>query len=619
VLTQPTNPNQFCGVGNGSGQIHANVTNVTVNCSSVGALYPLNGGNWNDYVINDGVDSFHGSDQACTIPVARSAFGACIHGGELRMWDSMQNIACSGQTSGTGSAVFISTGLKPGRRLSDLIDFATPAWRLNRIEISGGATFQSPWDRWWGNPVVVRNNGGLLALGAIHVVTADTQATYQTADRTALVVQPGIVLSTPAGAAAVTGANLAFWLEGEIDASGGSNGVYIQGFAVTVLRGVRVSNAPGYGIYITSDSSTLMDVIASNNLTGIWIGGGGGFYRLTDVVSNHNSNQGVRIRNSFGNRISGLTASNNGYQGVELENATDTLLWNVTAANNGADAIWFWTGQHNLGVDLMAVNNGGVGIRVAANYNTIADVAGTHNVQGVSSEGVANVFTGLLKVGNNSNADCAGSPGSGLLSSCTNDGTSDATITTGVSLATSVIGKFGADDPQNASDTNGTAVFENISDWTHFANSLRGWGPDGNVFPDTSNRGLCVSGATCRIWDWSLASADSVVREVLALPTGNDVLIHRWSPTSEPACQTIPGAVWDAIASSCTSTFLRHALEIDGDGSGNDNGLCESGEACLYTPNIGAYQGHGDLQSAGTFVNGTLSDITLWRYSDNGR
>ena len=71
--------------------------------------------------------------------------------------------------------------------------------------------------------------------------------------------------------------------------------------------------------------------------------------------------------------------------------------------------------------------------------------------------------------------------------------------------------------------------------------------------------------------------------------------------------------------SNCETTFLRNAVEIPGDGVGNDNALCESGETCLYTPNIGSYQGHGNVVSAGNFTSGTLTGITLMKYATNGR
>ena len=65
-------------------------------------------------------------------------------------------------------------------------------------------------------------------------------------------------------------------------------------------------------------------------------------------------------------------------------------------------------------------------------------------------------------------------------------------------------------------------------------------------------------------------------------------------------------------------SLLRNASEVMGDDLGNENGLCESSETCLYTPNIGAYQGHGDLVSAGSFTDGTLTGITLLKYETNG-
>ncbi|MCK4705771.1 MAG: hypothetical protein KAT90_09840, partial [Gammaproteobacteria bacterium] len=103
-----------------------------------------------------------------------------------------------------------------------------------------------------------------------------------------------------------------------------------------------------------------------------------------------------------------------------------------------------------------------------------------------------------------------------------------------------------------------------------------------------------------RIWDWSLLATDTVIKDALALPTGNDTLTHTWSDLS-------------------TSIILRNAVEIQGDGIGNDNTLCETNETCLYTPNMGSYQGHGNLISAGSIgTGGTLENIILMQYETNG-
>lgn len=52
-------------------------------------------------------------------------------------------------------------------------------------------------------------------------------------------------------------------------------------------------------------------------------------------------------------------------------------------------------------------------------------------------------------------------------------------------------------------------------------------------------------------------------------------------------------------------TGLRRAIECFDDGIGNDDGFCASDETCLYPPNIGSYQGHGD----GISVGGALTGI----------
>jgi len=60
------------------------------------------------------------------------------------------------------------------------------------------------------------------------------------------------------------------------------------------------------------------------------------------------------------------------------------------------------------------------------------------------------------------------------------------------------------------------------------------------------------------------------------------------------------------VIDHCETTFLRSAIEIMTTGIGNENNLCESGETCLHAPNIGSYQGHGNIVSAGTFTNARL-------------
>ena len=68
--------------------------------------------------------------------------------------------------------------------------------------------------------------------------------------------------------------------------------------------------------------------------------------------------------------------------------------------------------------------------------------------------------------------------------------------------------------------------------------------------------------------------------------------------------------------------YLTAAVEIvspasPGYGPGNHDGLCESGEHCLYTPNFGAYQGEGLLTTC-TFVDGIVTGVTMYGFASNG-
>jgi hypothetical protein len=248
---------------------------------------------------------------------------------------------------------------------------------------------------------------------------------------------------------------------------------------------------------------------------------------------------------------------------------------------------------------------------------------------------------------------------------------SDAAFYNGVTLAGSFVGKVTADDSVNASDTNGQADYPadpDAFDWANFENAFRGWGLDG-TFGQADSRGRysdkcsnpgfftqieCeTNGGTWngagRIWDWSLTLGDTgdggypaILGVLTPLPTGYDTLTHTWSAADSTACSAIDGTMWgsnvcslpgyytqnncvnaggDWTTPKCYSVFLRNAVELEGYG-GNENTLCESGETCLYMPNIGSYQGHGSLISAGAFTDGTppygITGVTLMKYETNG-
>jgi len=633
-----------CGGGGGTDTVPPGL--------SVNPLYPNNGINWNDYVTSDGASRFLASDTVCDF-TADTSYSSCIHGGEYRVAEITGVTSCSGLTAtdaldafnwvcddASGVARFISTGLKDNRHLSDLIDWnATPLqWLVNSVTINNGtndiATSTSA--EWWSNPIVEDNDGGsLAAAGTIYVVSSDPNADYTIDDdRIGMVVQPGVTLhGTGTNNPVILASDVHhIWLEALIDGAGpgGTSSIGIQWNTVSysVLRNIKTVNT-GTGLYFSlgPTGNLLSHILASNS--GIGLSLNDSSWNMLRHVTVTNSIQDGIIAPQF-STLMDITAANNS-TGVSLIFGSDNnILLNITSVNSN-NGITISPSSRNTMQNLATVNNQTAGVLTATSDNNIfANVLATGNnygVQEVTSN--FNHFTGLLKVGNNNllNCESLSSVDPGLLNdTCTNAGSSDATLTTGVTAAGSFVAKVIVDDVSNTSDTNGSASFNSITDWASFDKRYRGWGKDSiDAFPNFLHALSCTIADTCRIWDWSLANGDTgdggapALQDVLSLPGGANTLSHIWqAPTTEAMCNLIPGAVWHAGASTCTSTFLRTAMEIVGDGLGNENGLCESDETCLFTPNIGSYQGHGNLISAGAFVDGTITGVTLMRYEANG-
>jgi hypothetical protein len=99
-------------------------------------------------------------------------------------------------------------------------------------------------------------------------------------------------------------------------------------------------------------------------------------------------------------------------------------------------------------------------------------------------------------------------------------------------------------------------------------------------------------------------------------PTANEAFI---------ADRPCPGAVHGdrvlAAPGVAGQPFLVNATEVMFDAIGDDDGLCESDEACIYSPNLGgAYQGEGDWRAGGTcnFVDGRVHGVRMYAYPING-
>jgi len=625
------------GVGSGSTSVSASFSGINAPTASlivsqlqlnpVSALFPSNGANWNDYVAGNASTA---TDIACVAATDTT----CVHGGERRVVAVTGKTSCNGLSAADDLGAFnwacdgstnpvsmVSTGLTDGKNLSDLIDFVTPGFKSNKVTVyeNGSILNATPSTAWWTNQVTVNNSAGSLQTAStIYLITAQpSPADIYTLDanKVALVIQPGLNLSGPGfGSSVILSSNRDhLWLEGAVNATADAKAVDLRYVRFSVVRNVKAYNASTDGVYLANAShNTLSDVKASNN-------GANGVYlanatnnTLSGVTASNNVLKGIFFNStSNSNALSNVTASSN-QDGIYLENASSNILSEVTSTNNLYSGVTLHnasiTSNFNLLSGLTVSNNGYYGIFLGnSSNNTFSDVTAGNDGYGVYlGNSSNNKFTGMLQVGGNTYSNCTVGGGSnqGLVTTtCANNGTSNAILTTGITLANSFVGKVSSDDGHNVSDSNGAANYPADPasfDWMHFDNAYRVWGIDGSTFPSTDQRGQWTYINTGRIWDWSISASDAVLRNVLAVPNGSDTLTHTWSDAS-------------------STTFLRRAVEISGDGIGNDNGLCESGETCVYTPNIGSYQGHGNLVSAGTFIDGTLTGITLMKQATNGR
>ena len=176
------------------------------------------------------------------------------------------------------------------------------------------------------------------------------------------------------------------------------------------------------------------------------------------------------------------------------------------------------------------------------------------------------------------------------------------------------MGLITADSSNTTPGLSGPMPQASINDWSHFDNPYRTWGIAGaSVLFDPSNSGPCTTGI-CQLFDYMPTAGDSVLKNQFGQWQNDGTC-----PTSADSGAD-PAAV---VADSSGRTFLAHAVEVMNswmNPNGNFDGLCESNEVCIFTPNIGSYQGVGDPSTTTPCLlaggNG-VTNVTLVAYPTN--
>jgi len=572
--------------------------------------------------------------------------------------------------------LFISTDLQAEVTLSDLINNGT--WNNNALFVTDSESstiiFNSGDEVWWSNPIIVNPVGessiDLNSSGAIYVIDQpiDKNININSNNVALIVPQDREIRSTNNATSLVSALNKRFlWLEGRLSGNGSQQVVDFSNVDFSVLRHITTYGGLNAGIKLSngSDMNRIEQVRSHLNNTGLVLNQSSN-NSIIDTRFTMNSSLGIDLQQANNNQLLDMMININ-KNGISLQNSNTNLLLNVTATHNAQHAVQLSeSSQNNSLLNLTLANNGGSGVRVEsnANYNllknlhavnndydgffasdingvTVSNLIVTDNGPTASTQAPYEVFgvklintdfsfTGEMRAGFNGTGDCYELLGEVINTDCQALNNSDHIFTDSLSAKSSFIGKLSTNNI-NSSDVNGRALFPNEPqnfDWHEFDSAWQSWGADGfatyqdtNIISTLFDRGNfgcsnlsvmnvseCYATAStwhdnAVIWDWRFAETDNISSGVLTLYlSGSELntLSHLWSDSS--------------------STFLRNAVEVIGDMNnnleliGNDNGLCESGEACIYTPHIGAYQGQGTLISAGEFVNGALQNIKLNAY-----
>lgn len=602
-----------------------------VNSVTVAARYS-SASNWNDYVKKSATTT------ACQ--TSDTFYYNCIHGGEKKEVSVTGENSCTGMTAYDTLGVFdwvcqagtpvkmVSIEVKPGKGLKDLVN--ATSWKNNRVIVkkSGTAVAASTATTWWTNTVSAlpdSTSGQVTLSNASRIYTVSTsqltRGYYINANKVAIVTLGDAKLTLdPAGSAnaemsgapgssyyamfLVEATRLHAWLEGHFVGNYYTNST-MSYFAIGSLYYFNVINNSSiedfyYGFYYGLEKTLLKSVRSSRNRIFHYHGSAG---LSNSVVTRSSMQSEFTILNGTG-----------GSNGVVIENyftssgSTGMNIFNHTNIN-------YISNTQNASFQLSQ--------SVRANvHNTLMQKSGGLSNGSSSSLTVSQYLARAASFWASTNFKLTGLvgyfscsayvfSGTGIGAGCSMAGSSNATTVTPVDiLAGSTFGGFVASDTYHPGYNSSTGLaYSSITNWTHFDRPSRVW--------VDSDRGTCLSGETCYIYDYALSASDTVVLNKSGnLSTANDAF-----PTV--STDNCPSQVHgnDVIVDQRTSaqTFLRNATEILGDVIGDDDGLCESNEACIYAPNIGAYQGHGDFTSRTcTFQDGTVTGVTMYSYPSNG-
>lgn len=369
-----------------------------------------------------------------------------------------------------------------------------------------------------------------------------------------------------------------------LDSTSGKNRFYSMR-----LSDLSYASGTPYGIHIASSQNIFADAVISNinggiGSEGIYLAGSAGNNILSSIIVSGTTDAAIKIEGADNNIISHFTAANSIWNGIFFAGTnTDSNVINSAALINFSKPVESdsaVTGIGNFLINSALRSHTSTALTVDSTSSAFLEIAGyliKPSAQSVSGTGIAN--TSFYSPISN-----------GLMDALSGKASADSVISAPTMLYTNISGSL----------------------WIDLENLFRTWGVDGSIFPSTSNEGYCGGSSTCRIWDWRVKAGAALANTSV----GGTLASNAAFPTVTGNCpQAYDGDANDTITAN-GFTFMKNAVENNNDTIGNNNGLCESNEDCIYAPNVGAYQGEGTLSSNYcTTVESAVNNARLFTYS----
>jgi hypothetical protein len=559
----------------------------------------------------------------------------------LEMVDELGAFNWTCSTQYNANPTFYSK-LKIGKGIRDLIGIdgqGNPYWLANSVTVkrTNRALVTSTKKVWYTTPLVLlpdnsaQVSGSATLLSSPHTIyvlptSRSTHGYILTGVGSSLVTLRGAVLSWnnsgynvdpgTGTVGALTSRTLvsvstgAYFntIEGTFNAASVATGLLFVNSKMPQVRATEVfGSQDGANIFIKGSTAGRFEGIRSagaKNGDGIAFSFSSNDNLLLNSNSSNNERHGVNVLGSGQVVVKNLLAASNGVYGVIFDSSSLCSLITSTLTGSGDSGLKIASSNSIIVHNLLSTSNINNGIFIdsvtsGSNFSQLALLG--NGVPLVMTSTSSNNFNGMFLF----NGGCNVASGiSGLQA-----GNSCAPSAGSTHTALNVNGSFPfvgtVTDSMNGSGSG------SVSDWFSFQNAFRTWGPNIAAFFTSAANATC-QGVSCHIWDWSLRAGSVPANSTYdGVNTGTKFISN--GPCPSDANRSTSGSIY--------SFYLQDAVEASSfPNEGNGNGVCESWETCVYTPNFGVYQGHGE--GATCLYDSTaasITNVTMRGFTENGR